>query len=43
MLISLAGLRPEKECAGDAQQKQKLQTLHLVREGSLHQQTCNCL
>jgi hypothetical protein len=43
MLMSLVGLRYEKGCAGDDQQKLKLQTRLLVREGAPHQQTRNSL
>jgi hypothetical protein len=41
--MSPAGLRPQRDCAGDAQQQQKLQTRLLVREGASHQQSRNCL
>jgi hypothetical protein len=40
--MSPVGLRPEKSCAGDAQQKLK-STDPLVKEGAPHQQTRNCL
>jgi hypothetical protein len=36
-------LRPEKGCAGDAQQKLKLQIQLHVREGAPHQQIRNCV
>jgi hypothetical protein len=42
MLMSSAGLRPEKDCAGEAKQQQ-LQTRPLVREGASHQQNHDCL
>jgi hypothetical protein len=41
MVMSLAGLRPEKDCAGNAQQQLKLQTRPLVKKGAPHQQTRN--
>jgi hypothetical protein len=41
MLMSPVGFRPEKDCAGDAQQK--LQTRLLVREGAPYRQIRNCL
>jgi hypothetical protein len=34
MLMSPVGLKSEKGCAGDAQQKLKIQTRLLVREGA---------
>jgi hypothetical protein len=44
MLMSPVGLRSEKGCTGDAQQKtDEVQTRLLVREGAPHQQTRNCL
>jgi hypothetical protein len=43
MLMNPAGLRSEKGCAGDDQQKLKLQTQLLIRAGAPHQQTRNCL
>jgi hypothetical protein len=42
--MSPKGLRPEKDCAGEAQQKlKKLQTRPVVREGAQHLETRNCL
>jgi hypothetical protein len=40
--MSPVGLRSEKGCAGDAEEKLKC-TLLLVREGTSHQQTRNYL
>jgi hypothetical protein len=42
MVFSPAGLRPELDCAGEAQQQQQI-TDSLVREGSTKLQTHNCL
>jgi hypothetical protein len=43
MLKRPVGFRTEKGCAGDAKQKRKLQTRHLVSKGTPNQQICNSL
>jgi hypothetical protein len=43
MVMSSAGLGPENDCAGKGSSSFKRQTQPLVREGSAHQQTHNCL
>jgi hypothetical protein len=43
MLMSSAGIRPEKTALTMPSNNWKLQTRLLVREGAPHQQTRNCL
>jgi hypothetical protein len=44
MVVRSVGLGPKSDCSGKAQKQlhSKLQTHPLVREGALHQETCNC-